>query len=265
MRCNEEDRHDPQHHHHYHENDDANSESFQESTNISCMEACQAMSSVDGVMCGGLSKYFHHEDSSPYLYSSSSPVGPTSCEYCGRRNTAHCPSNLPREYFSNKGRGDNGGSNRNDSYDNNQDSSVHSNQEDVTCHRPKLFFLKKRPPFATPDGWDPITEYRTDLFEPPSSVEGMGRGWGEVRGQLGKNARGSGTNGGGGENANNNTLVNQSTISGCANSSCGGPDPEVSFSDRSTIASGSNGKARSLSPAQWLRGALHPYMAQQES
>merc|ERR1719253_1797012 len=75
-------------------------------------------------MCGGVSKYFHHEDSSPYLYSSSSPVGPTSCEYCGRRNTAHCPSNLPREYFSNKGRGDNGGSNRNDSYDNNQDSSV---------------------------------------------------------------------------------------------------------------------------------------------
>ena len=60
------------------------------------------------------------------------------------------------------------------------------------CPRPKLFFLKKRPPFALSDGWNPDTEYRTNLFEPPSSVEGMGRGKKEVRGHLGS---GSGNNG----------------------------------------------------------------------
>ena len=56
------------------------------------------------------------------------------------------------------------------------------------CHRPKLFFLKKRPPFATMDGWNPITEYRINLFEPPTTMEGMDRGWGEVRGHLGDNS-----------------------------------------------------------------------------
>ena len=258
------------------------------------------MSSVDGVgMCGGvwdtsdkLSKYFHrynHDDdgeglkhldsSSPYLYSSSAPVGPTSCEYCGQRNTADCTSNLPHECFRNS-HGQNDSAERNNSSDNNPDGSVHSKQDEVVCHRPKLFFLKKRPPFATPDGWNPVTQYRTNLFEPPSSVEGMGRGWGEVRGRLGNNA-GGGNNGGGGggANANNNaatTMFNtnnriannqldRNANSGCGSSACGVPKTEVSFSsaggDRGTNVSASEGGARSLSPVQWvsgLMGALSP-------
>ncbi len=63
----------------------------------------------------------------------------------------------------------------------------------LVCPRPKLFFLKKRPPFAQSDGWNPNTEYRMNLFEPPSSVEGMGRGKKEVRGHLGSTSSNSGT------------------------------------------------------------------------
>ena len=94
---------------------------------------------------------------SGYLYSPSAPVGPTSCEYCGQSNTDNCRSNLPGEAT-----------------------------EDGTsvCPRPKLFFLKKRPPFATPEGWNPKTGYRTQLWEPPSSVEGRRGAWGDIRGSL---------------------------------------------------------------------------------
>eukprot|EP00986_Skeletonema_menzelii_P009513 scaffold4345_cov148-Skeletonema_menzelii.AAC.3 len=84
----------------------------------------------------------------------------------------------------------------NDNYphhDNNNNNDAHSTSSTSTsshpprtCHRPKLFFLKKRPPFANSnDGWNLETQHRQHLFEPPSSMEGVGRGYGEVRGQLG--------------------------------------------------------------------------------
>ncbi|KAL7432908.1 hypothetical protein ACHAXH_002267 [Discostella pseudostelligera] len=38
--------------------------------------------------------------SAQYLYSSSSPVGPTKCEYCGNGNADECKSNLPEEYYA---------------------------------------------------------------------------------------------------------------------------------------------------------------------
>ena len=52
-------------------------------------------------------------------------VGPRSCEYCGESSTLNCGND---------------------------------------CDRPKLFFLKKRPPFESTDGWDHETEYRLDPF-----------------------------------------------------------------------------------------------------
>ena len=106
------------------------------------------------------------EDASPYLYSRSAPVGPVACEYCGRSNAEDCTSNLPGDDTRNHD-GDPGG-------------------DDGICPRPKLFFLKKIPPFATPDGWNPITEYRNVLLEPPRSLEARRAAWGEVRGALGQ-------------------------------------------------------------------------------
>mmetsp|Transcript_2097 Transcript_2097/g.4584 ORF Transcript_2097/g.4584 Transcript_2097/m.4584 type:complete len:374 (+) Transcript_2097:88-1209(+) len=74
--------------------------------------------------------------------------------------------------------------NHNDAHSTSSTST--SSQPPPTCHRPKLFFLKKRPPFANSnDGWNIQTQHRQHLFEPPSSMEGVGRGYGEVRGQLG--------------------------------------------------------------------------------
>eukprot|EP00579_Thalassiosira_antarctica_P002745 CAMPEP_0201875730 /NCGR_PEP_ID=MMETSP0902-20130614/7621_1 /ASSEMBLY_ACC=CAM_ASM_000551 /TAXON_ID=420261 /ORGANISM="Thalassiosira antarctica, Strain CCMP982" /LENGTH=309 /DNA_ID=CAMNT_0048402835 /DNA_START=35 /DNA_END=964 /DNA_ORIENTATION=+ len=288
----------PQHHRnnpHDHHDNNHDTNSFQETfdpcqayTNKACIEACQAMSSVDHV-CGGvgvwdsdkLSKYFnrnqdedgegldHH--SSPYLYSPSAPVGPSSCEYCGKRNTEECTSNLPREFFD--GYGINGGLDRNGNSNNtNLESSPPTKQrnnnndeddEEVVCLRPKLFFLKKRPPFATPEGWNPDTEYRMNLFEPPSSAEGNGRGWGEVRGHLGNNGGGPNYN----ASANTNNPNRRYEKNGCGSSVCGGAaggaETEVSFSsagDRGTNVSASDG-GRSLSPVQWvsgLMGALSP-------
>uniref|UniRef100_A0A7S2UNC0 Uncharacterized protein n=1 Tax=Attheya septentrionalis TaxID=420275 RepID=A0A7S2UNC0_9STRA len=33
-----------------------------------------------------------------------------------------------------------------------------------TCQRPKLYFLKQKPPFCSPDGWDPDSEYPMHPF-----------------------------------------------------------------------------------------------------
>mmetsp|Transcript_29559 Transcript_29559/g.62708 ORF Transcript_29559/g.62708 Transcript_29559/m.62708 type:complete len:341 (+) Transcript_29559:163-1185(+) len=320
-------RQQPQQHHRRHQqhdsnNNDNNNNTFQEKSRKTCIEACDAMSSVnDMTMCGGLldeatdklskfhpSYYFNrnnlhnHDDedphSSPYLYSPSAPVGPTSCEYCGTRNTDDCTSNLPEEYrsfmdnYGEAGAGENKNGNnadgRNDNTaaaaDNDDDGSTNNannsqdNNEDDICPRPKLFFLKKRPPFATPDGWNPNTDYRMNLFEPPSSVEGMGRGWGEVRGHLGSNA-GTAPGGGGvntgaitttGGGASNNNLNRSYANSGCGSSVCGGggADTEISFSSGGGGGGGNNDRyvsasdgGRSLSPVQWvsgLMGALSP-------
>lgn len=53
-------------------------------------------------------------------------VGPRSCEFCHAWSTLHC---------------------------------------DIDCERPKLFLLKRRPPFKNKVGWDPVTEYQLDLFD----------------------------------------------------------------------------------------------------
>lgn len=50
-------------------------------------------------------------------------VGPKSCEFCHASSTLRC-------------HGD--------------------------CERPKLFFMKKRPPFENSEEWDPVTEYHID-------------------------------------------------------------------------------------------------------
>jgi len=52
-------------------------------------------------------------------------LGPRSCEYCKAETTLKC------------------------AWD---------------CERPKLFSLKKRPPFESRDGWDPVTEYQIDAY-----------------------------------------------------------------------------------------------------
>ena len=229
-----------------------------------------------------------HMNHSPYLYSPSAPVGPTRCEYCGNQNTDDCKSNLPEGYLQfvkgGNGNGANGNANNNpdscppcsetcnatianttissvDGSKNNNNNNMPSKEN--VCPRPQLFFLKKRPPFATPDGWDPNTEYRTNLFEAPTS---MGRGWGEVRGHLGTgeggNAIAAGYGGGGG--MMNNSMNRSYAASGCgSNSACGagggGGDTEISFSSAggggATNVSESDG-GRSLSPVQWVSGLM---------
>mmetsp|Transcript_25850 Transcript_25850/g.54629 ORF Transcript_25850/g.54629 Transcript_25850/m.54629 type:complete len:339 (+) Transcript_25850:79-1095(+) len=233
----------------------------------------------------------HHSSNSPYLYSPSAPVGPSRCEYCGGRNTEDCSSNLPAEYWSisceppkqhsnngNIGGGEFSNTNSNGlSTPNKRNNTNGEEEEDGTaavCHRPKLFFLKKKPPFATPDGWNPVTEYRSNLFEPPSSVEGMGRGWGEVRGRVGNhNAVNNASGGGGGGRAD----LNRSYASngGCGSSVCGGggggggvAETDISFSSATGMGGGGGGGdrasdsgSRAMSPAEWvtgLMGALSP-------
>ena len=164
--------------------------------------------------------------------------------------------------------GGGGGSSSNNAIKNNHsDNSSNSNEENmgmITCPRPKLFFLKKRPPFSTPDGWNPKTEYRNNLFEPPSSVEGMGRGWGEVRGHVGSNA--------GGDKAAWASL-NTPTLSASGavgSSACGGgggggggmAETEISFSsagggNNNERVSNVSGGERSLSPVQWVSGLVN--------
>lgn len=55
-------------------------------------------------------------------------VAPRSCEYCGASTTTLCPA---------------------------------------SCTRPKLYFKKQKPPFASPEKWDPVTEYALPEEEPP--------------------------------------------------------------------------------------------------
>ena len=149
-----------------------------------------------------------------------------------------------------------------------------SKPKENICPRPQLFFLKKRPPFATPEGWDPVTEYRINLFEQPSSVEGMSRGWGEVRGHLGNNTTGEGgaTSNIGGLNSsmNSRNYASSACGGGGGSSVCGGADTEISFSSgggggrRNSIGDATKGKAnvnssdggRSLSPIQLITGLM---------
>ena len=152
-----------------------------------------------------------------------------------------------------------------------------SKPKENICPRPQLFFLKKRPPFATPEGWDPVTEYRINLFEQPSSVEGMSRGWGEVRGHLGNNTTGEGgaaSNSGGGLNSSvhSRNYASSACGGGGGSSVCGGADTEISFSSgggggrrNSNDATSSNkGKAnvnssdggRSMSPIQLVSSLM---------
>jgi hypothetical protein len=160
--------------------------------------------------------------STGYLYSPSAPVGPSACEYCGKSDTHHCTSNLPGEDPTTDG-------------------------ENV-CPRPKLFFLKKRPPFATPEGWNPKTGYRTQLWEPPSSVEGRRGAWADIRGSLqnqGKSKYVDGT-------MNKSSDVCEGVQSGCGiyeesevTCSSGGGCGDVTASEKGE---------RSLSPVHWVHG-----------
>lgn len=212
-----------------------------------CLEGLEGPCQINDAMCGAggsLSfgvdpyKYFGRGDHrggpadhhmGPYLYSRNAPVGPGSCEYCGRRDTAACPSNLPGDcvvhpmFRGSRGRndpGDGGGG---------------------VCPRPKLFFLKKRPPFASPEGWNPVTEYRMEMFERPSSGGGGGA-YDEVRGQPGQGA------------------ASRYAASGCGSSACGaGGETEVSFSsfgaDRKE-QDGSDANDRSRSPVEWVTSLM---------
>jgi hypothetical protein len=161
----------------------------------------------------------------PLSYNGEAPIGPTKCEYCAAESTMECTSNLPAEYnalFM--------GSTATaicKQITPTTTSSSSTPRPAIVCHRPKLFFLKKRPPFATMDGWNPVTEYRINLFEPPTTMEGMDRGWGEVRGHLGDKTSSNSNNtssttsagGGGGDfgygnygNNNNNNMNMNATI-----------------------------------------------------
>jgi hypothetical protein len=126
----------------------------------------------------------------PLSYNGEAPIGPTKCEYCAAESTTECTSNLPEEYNA-LFMGTTTATAATAICKNITPATTTSSSSSTprpamtVCHRPKLFFLKKRPPFATMDGWNPVTEYRINLFEPPTTMEGMDRGWGEVRGHLG--------------------------------------------------------------------------------
>ncbi|KAL3794770.1 hypothetical protein HJC23_012780 [Cyclotella cryptica] len=173
--------------------------------------------------------YDNHQSSSGYLYSPSAPVGPSACEYCGKSDTNRCTSNLP-------GEGDVG-------------------QDENVCPRPKLFFLKKRPPFATPEGWNPKTGYRLELWEPPSSLEGSRGAWGDIRGSLNSQGKSKYVKG---------TMGKNSDACGGMQSGCGiYEESEVTCSsggDCGAVTSGGGGfdgvgkSERSLSPVHWVSG-----------
>jgi hypothetical protein len=131
----------------------------------------------------------------PPSYSPCSPIGPTSCEYCGASNVEDCRSSydLPPPGDIDDDEKDSTRTPRR-RFSTDCDACV-VGEYAMACRRPRLFFLKKRPPFATPDGWNPITEYRNNLFEPPSTIEGLGRGRGEVRGNMGGGGGGGGGTG----------------------------------------------------------------------
>jgi hypothetical protein len=219
------------------------------------------------------------------------PMGPTKCEYCAAESTMECTSNLPREYnalFM--------GTTTTPTTTTTTTTTMCKNSSTTTantrvCHRPKLFFLKKRPPFATMDGWNPITEYRINLFEPPTTMEGMDRGWGEVRGHLGdkstNNANYNNTAAGGGDFGNGN-YCNIGTAAAVADASIDkeggrGGSSKSTIETASTVRAGystnsindnseggggggnggGSGRTMSSSPVQWAwsrltGGALTP-------
>ncbi|KAL7461112.1 hypothetical protein ACHAXS_001543 [Conticribra weissflogii] len=186
------------------------------------------------------------DSSSPYIYSSSAPIGPASCEYCGKKNTAECESNLPLDCYNNHRKPTKSSSTVNDNE--HEDSySMKTSQSATPCPRPKLFFLKKKPPFATPEGWNPKTEYRNTLYEPPaSSMEARMAAWGEVRGAVGRVSNRRSCKG---KHQNHNQI--------------GFGESEASFSSvgggvggNSRVASEENGADQHKSPINWVSGLL---------
>ena len=146
-------------------------------------------------------------------------------------------------------------------------SSSSNNTSPPPCPRPKLFFLKKRPPFANTNidtGWNVQTQHRQLLFEPPSSMEGVGRGYGEVRGQLGDYCTVNYTSpkmmmmmgGGGGGNGN------RGGGGGCAKDLCGSDvcgETDISFrsSAPTTTTTANGGGERSRSPVVMMNNNNH--------
>jgi len=183
---------------------------------------------------------------SSYNGEAAAPMGPTKCEYCAAESTMECTSNLPREY--------NALFMGSTTTTTTTTTTICKNISSTTrvCHRPKLFFLKKRPPFATMDGWNPITEYRINLFEPPTTMEGMDRGWGEVRGHLGdkssNNTNYNNTAAGGGDFSNGN-YGNIGTASAAAAAAAAAADAAIDKeggrggSSKSTIETASTVRA----------------------
>ena len=236
----------------------------------------------------------------PLSYNGEAPIGPTKCEYCAAESTLECTSNLPEEYNALfMGTATATAICKNITPATTTTSSSSTPRPAMTvCHRPKLFFLKKRPPFATMDGWNPVTEYRINLFEPPTTMEGMDRGWGEVRGHLGdktssnSNNNTSTTSAGGGDfgygsygnNNNNNNNMNatidkeggrggesKSTIETASTVRAGNRISVVTNSTNNIHddnsegkggGNGDNGRTMSSSPVQWawsgLMGILTP-------
>lgn len=187
------------------------------------------------------------DSTSPYIYSSSAPIGPASCEYCGKKNTEECESNLPLDCYSNHKKPTELSNNTVNDNEDEDSISMKTPQSTTPCPRPKLFFLKKKPPFATPEGWNPITEYRNALHEPPtSSMEARMAAWGEVRGAVGKVSNRRSCKG-------NHHNQNQS----------GYGESEASFSSGGGGASGvdrvtseENDVEQQKSPIKWVSGLL---------
>lgn len=87
---------------------------------------------------------FHDSSSEPISTSNNidpfnrDMIGPRSCEYCGSSSTRICHSSDETVVVKDQQIG----------------------QDIPKCTRPKLYFMKKRPPFDNnADKWDPISEY----------------------------------------------------------------------------------------------------------
>jgi hypothetical protein len=106
--------------------------------------------------------------------------------------------------------------------------------------------LKKRPPFATPEGWNPKTGYRIQMYEPPSSLEGRRGAWGDIRGSLNNQGKSKYAEG---------TLEKQPEVCGGVPSGCGVyEESEVTCSSGGACGDVSEKGERSLSPVHWVSG-----------
>jgi hypothetical protein len=194
---------------------------------------------------------------SPVMYSNHAPmlmsIGLTKCEYCGSSNVNLCEGvREVRAHFGEYQRrmllgkqqqhyataataieedthithDNNINFNHNDANSTTSNTSSSNSSHSInsslppSCPRPKLFFLKKRPPFANiHDGWNVQTQHRAQLFEPPSSMEGVGRGYGEVRGRLGDYCTVNYTSPKTWNNNNNNNTNNNNTATAATSGS----------------------------------------------